>query len=62
MYIFLYFSNPFCNITNSLCCIFSNPEYKVLFDASRKVKPEDINLVAEMIKRMAGGSSDDTGC
>lgn len=42
--------------------LFSNPEYKVLFDASRKVKPEDINLVAEMIKRMAGGNSDDTGC
>ena len=42
--------------------LFSNPEYKVLFDTSRKVKPEDINLVAEMIKRMAGGSSDDTGC
>ena len=37
--------------------LFSNPEYKVLFDASRKVKPEDINLVAEMIKRMAGSSS-----
>lgn len=28
-----------------------NPEYKVLFDASRKVKPEDINFVLEMIKR-----------
>ncbi len=33
--------------------LFENPEYKVLFDASRKVKPEDINLVAEMIKRMS---------
>lgn len=32
--------------------LFNNPEYKVLFDASRKVKPEDINFVAEMIKRM----------
>lgn len=42
--------------------LFSNPEYKVLFDASRKVKPEDINLVAEMIKRMAGSSSDDDAC
>ena len=30
-----------------------NPEYKVLFDASRKVKPEDINFVLEMIKRTA---------
>lgn len=28
-----------------------NPEYKVLFDASRKLKPEDINFVLEMIKR-----------
>ena len=42
--------------------LLSNPEYKVLFDASRKVKPEDINLVAEMIKRMAGSSSDDDAC
>ena len=30
-----------------------NPEYKVLFDASRNVKPEDINFVLEMIKRTA---------
>lgn len=42
--------------------LFENPEYKVLFDASRKVKKQDIDLVAEMIKRMAGNSSDDTGC
>ena len=28
-----------------------NPEYKVLFDASRKVKPEDIEFVLKMIKR-----------
>lgn len=42
--------------------LFENPDYKVLFDASRKVKKEDIDLVAEMIKRMAGSSSDDTGC
>lgn len=33
--------------------LFENPEYKVLFDASRKVKPEDINFVAEMIERMS---------
>ena len=33
--------------------LFENPEYKVLFDASRKVKKEDIDLVAEMIKRMS---------
>lgn len=29
-----------------------NPRYKVLFDASRKVKPEDIEFVREMIERM----------
>ena len=33
--------------------LFENPEYKVLFDASRKVKPEDIPFVAEMIERMS---------
>lgn len=30
-----------------------NPEYKALFDASRKVKPEDIEFVLQMIKRTA---------
>lgn len=30
--------------------LFENPSYKVLFDASRKVKPEDIKKVAAMIK------------
>lgn len=29
-----------------------NPKYKVLFDASRKVKPEDIDFVKQMIDRM----------
>lgn len=33
--------------------LFQNPEYKVLFDASRKVKPEDIQFVADMIKRVS---------
>lgn len=33
--------------------LFDNPEYKVLFDASRKVKPEDIQFVKEMIDRMS---------
>ena len=28
-----------------------NPEYKILFDASRKVKKEDLELVAELVKR-----------
>ena len=30
------------------------PELKVLFDASRNVKKEDIELVATMIRRMSG--------
>lgn len=34
--------------------MFENPEYKVLFDASRKVKKEDIQFVKEMIDRMNG--------
>ncbi len=33
--------------------LFENPDYKVLFDASRKVKPEDIQFVKEMIDRMS---------
>ncbi len=33
--------------------LFENPEYKVLFDATRKVKPEDIQFVKEMIDRMS---------
>lgn len=33
--------------------LFDNPEYKVLFDASRKVKPEDIQFVKEMMDRMS---------
>lgn len=41
--------------------MFENPEYKVLFDASRKVKKEDIDFVKQMIDRMRG-DSDDTGC
>ena len=31
-----------------------NPDYKVLFDASRNVKPEDIEFVCQMIDRMGG--------
>lgn len=34
--------------------LFNNPEYKVLFDASRKVKPEDIDFVRQMIERVRG--------
>ena len=41
--------------------LFKNPEYKVLFDASRKVKKEDIDFVKQMIDRVRGDSND-TGC
>lgn len=41
--------------------MFKNPEYKVLFDASRKVKKEDIEFVRQFIDRMRG-DSDDIGC
>lgn len=34
--------------------MFENPEYKVLFDASRKVKKEDIAFVKQMIDRIRG--------
>lgn len=34
--------------------LFENPEYKILFDASRKIKKEDIQFVKEMIDRMTG--------
>lgn len=29
-----------------------NPEYRVLFDASRKVKPEDVDFVKQLIDRV----------
>lgn len=41
--------------------LYDNPEYKVLFDASKKVKKEDIDFVRQMIDRMRG-DMDDTGC
>ncbi len=33
--------------------LFENPNYKVLFDASRKIKPEDIGFVKELLDRFA---------
>ncbi|MDO4648984.1 MAG: helix-turn-helix transcriptional regulator [Eubacteriales bacterium] len=36
-----------------------SPRYRVLFDASRKVKEEDINFVKEMIDRMSGYDGDE---
>lgn len=34
--------------------LYDRPEYRVLFDATRKVKPEDIDFVKQMIERMTG--------
>lgn len=33
--------------------LYENPDYKVLFDASRKVKKEDIEFVKDMIDRLS---------
>lgn len=41
--------------------LYDNPEYKVLFDTTRKVKKEDIEFVKQMIDRVRG-DEDDTGC
>lgn len=41
--------------------LYDNPEYKVLFDTTRKVKKEDIEFVKQMIDRVRG-NEDDTGC
>lgn len=34
--------------------LFENPEYKVLFDATRNVKKEDIDFVRQMLDRFRG--------
>ena len=33
--------------------LFENPEYRVLFDASRKVKKEDLDIVKELLDRFS---------
>lgn len=38
--------------------MYENPEYKVLFDASSKVKKEDIGFVKQMIDRMSNKGDD----
>ena len=38
--------------------MYENPEYKVLFYASRKVKKEDIDFVKQMIDRMSNKGDD----
>lgn len=54
-----YYDNP--DARDMAQFMFENPEYKVLFDASRKVKKEDIDFVKQMIDRVRG-NYDDTGC
>lgn len=41
--------------------LYQNPKYKVLFDASKNVKPEDILFVKQMIDRITGGNTNDDG-
>lgn len=41
--------------------MYDNPEYKVLFDTTRKVKREDIEFVKQMIDRVRGDGNE-TGC
>ena len=38
--------------------VHKNPAYRVLFDASRKVRPEDIDLVRQLMDKMSGGDAD----
>ena len=35
--------------------MFENPKYKILFDATRKVKPEDIDFVTELLDKFSAG-------
>ena len=36
--------------------LYENPDYKVLFDATRKVKKEDNQFIKEMIERMSNNN------
>lgn len=40
-------------ITNLAMFLHENPEYKALVDASKHLKPEDIAIVKELIKRIS---------
>ncbi len=46
-----YYDQETRDLADFLC---KNPDYKVLFDASRKVKREDIDFVKKMIEKMGG--------
>lgn len=39
--------------SNAAQFLYENPEYKVLFDATRRVKKDDIQFVKEMIDRLS---------
>lgn len=34
--------------------IYDNKDLRILFDATRDLRPEDINFVVDMVKRMKG--------
>lgn len=36
--------------------MYKNPDYKVLFDASRKVKPENLEIVKQIIEKFSDGN------
>lgn len=38
--------------------IYDNPNLRILFDTTRKVKPEDLKFIAEMVRRMSGEDND----
>ncbi len=38
--------------------IYDNPDLRILFDTTRKVKPSDLKLIADMVKRMSGEDDD----
>lgn len=38
--------------------LYKNPDYKVLFDAAKDVKPEDINFVRQMIERLSDNDNE----
>lgn len=38
--------------------VFDNPDLRILFDAARDAKPENLKLAAEMLRRFKEGSQD----
>ena len=50
------------NIQELIEFIHNHPKYKVLFDATMKIKEEDIPFIKEFMDRMRPAEPDDTGC